>query len=279
MPVSKPIVDSICVEASCIGNPGDVEYRGVHTATREVIFHKRPMSNGTKELAEFLAIVHALAHLNNQGRNIPIYSASETAILWVRSKNVWTNLEPSENNEEIFNLIKRALNWLKNTNYTNAVVKWDTSFWGKIPANCGGEHPLINPCLQTVQQRQRLESSVNLTASRSSEKRVKIVICGKSYPLKEQLNKAGLSWNGKAWIGALPLDKIERLKQLCRHYDLQYTIKGDGFKESRLARGTRPLPSSKIAAVMGEGKFQWEIEETLDIEGLRHRQCRSKDRS
>jgi hypothetical protein len=62
MPVSKPIVDSICVEASCIGNPGDLEYRGVHTATREVIFHKRPMSNGTKELAEFLAIVHALAH-------------------------------------------------------------------------------------------------------------------------------------------------------------------------------------------------------------------------
>ncbi|MEG4850643.1 hypothetical protein QUB10_06985 [Microcoleus sp. B5-D4] len=51
MPVSKPIVDSICVEASCIGNPGDVEYRGVHTATRKVIFHKRPMSNGTKELA------------------------------------------------------------------------------------------------------------------------------------------------------------------------------------------------------------------------------------
>ena len=114
---------------------------------------------------------------------------------------------------------------------------------------------------------------------RSIEERVNIVIYGKTYPVKEQLNKAGLSWNGKAWIGALPLDKIERLKQLCHHYDLQYTIKGDGFQESRLARGSRPLPSSKIAAVMGEGKFQWEIEETLDIEGLRHRQRRSKDRS
>ena len=123
MPVSKPIVDSICVEASCIGNQGNVEYSGVHTATRKVIFHKRPMSNGTKELAEFLAIVHALAHLNNQGRNIPIYSASETAILWVRSKNLWTNLERSENNEEIFNLIERALSWLKNKDYTNAVLK------------------------------------------------------------------------------------------------------------------------------------------------------------
>jgi len=279
MPVSKPIVDSICVEASCIGNPGDVEYRGVHTATGEVIFHKRPMSNGTKELAEFLAIVHALAHLNNQGRNIPIYCASETAILWVRSKNLWTNLERSENNEEIFNLIERALNWLLNKDYTNAVLKWDTSAWGKIPANLGGEQPLINPCLQTVQQRQKIESSVNLTVPRSIEQRVNIVIYGKTYPVKEWLNKAGLSWNGKAWIGALPLDKIERLKQLCRDYDLQYTIKGDGFQESRLARGARPIASSKVAAVMGEGKFQWEIEETLDIEGLRHRQRRSKDRS
>jgi ribonuclease HI len=167
MPVSKPILDSICVQASCIGNPGDVEYRGVHTGTREVIFHKRPMSNGTKELAEFLAIVHALAHLNNQAKNLPIYSASETAILWVISKNLWTNLERYENSEEIFNLIERALTWLKNKNYTNAVLKWDTSAWGKIPANFGGEHPLINPCLQTVQQRQTIESSVKLTGSRS----------------------------------------------------------------------------------------------------------------
>ena len=126
MPVSKPIVDSICVAASSIGNPGDVEYRGAHTATREVIFYKRPMSNGTKELAEFLAIVHALAHLNNQGRNIPIYCASETAILWVRSKSLWTNLEQNENKEEIFNLIERALSWLKSKDYTNAVLKWDT---------------------------------------------------------------------------------------------------------------------------------------------------------
>jgi hypothetical protein len=237
------------------------------------------MSNGTKELAEFLAIVHALAHLNNQGRNIPIYCASETAILWVRSKNMCTDLERSENNEEIFNLIERALNWLQNKDYTNAVLKWDTSSWGKNPANFGRKPQLINPCQQTVQQLKTLETSVNLTVPRSIEQRVNIVIYGKTYPVKEQLNKAGLSWNGKAWIGALPLDKIERLKQLCRHYDLQYTIKGDGFKESRLARGARPLQSPKVAAVMGEGKFQWEIEETLDIEGLRHRQRRSKDRS
>jgi hypothetical protein len=54
-------------------------------------------------------------------------------------------------------------------------LKWDTSAWGKIPANFAREHPLINPCLQTVQQRQTIESSVNLTASRSIEQRVNVV--------------------------------------------------------------------------------------------------------
>ena len=267
MPAIQPIVDSICVAASCIGSAGDVEYRGVRTATTEVIFHKRPMSNGTKELAEFLAIVHALAHLNNQGSNTAIYSDSETAILWVRSKNVRTDLEQHENNEEIFNLTERALTWLANKDYTNAILKWNTSFWGKNPANCDRERGSSDRCQHTATQLKTLE------------KRANIAIYGKTYPVKERLNKAGLSWNGKAWIGAFPMDKIKELKQLCCHCDLQYTIKGDGIKESRLARGARPLPTSNVAAVMGEGKLQWEVAETLELENLRHRQHKYQDRT
>ncbi|MEG4804787.1 hypothetical protein QUB63_29385 [Microcoleus sp. ARI1-B5] len=267
MPAIQPLVDSICVAASCVGNAGDVEYRGVHTATREVIFHKRPMPNGTKELAEFLAIVHALAHLNNQSSNTAIYSASETALLWVRGKSVRTNLDRNENNQEIFNLIERALIWLANKDYANPILKWNTSLWGKIPANCDGERQSSDRCQQTARQLKTIETRPN------------IAISGKTYPVKERLNKAGLSWNGKAWTGALPIDKIDELKQLCCHYDLQYTIKGDGFKESRLARGARPLPSSQVAAVMGEGKLQWEVAETLDVENLRHRQHKYHDRT
>jgi hypothetical protein len=106
-----------------------------------------------------------------------------------------------------------------------------------------------------------------------------IVIFGKTFPFKEQLKRAGLIWNGKAWVGTFPLKKIEKLKQFCRHYNLQYTMEGDGFKESRLKRGTRPLPNSYVAAVMGEGKYQWAIEETLDVEGLRSRQRKLKNQS
>ena len=66
--IHEIIMDSVCVDASCRGNPGDVEYRGVYTATGEVIFHKQPMSLGTNNLGEFLAIVHALAYLKNQNQ-------------------------------------------------------------------------------------------------------------------------------------------------------------------------------------------------------------------
>ncbi|WP_449416908.1 ribonuclease H1 domain-containing protein [Phormidium nigroviride] len=131
------IMDSVCVDASCLGNPGVVEYKGVHTTTREVIFHKRPIPNGTNNLGEFLAIVHALAHLKNQGSDLPIYSDSETAILWVRNKQVRTKLNRNESSEEIFNLVERALSWLESNDYANPILKWNTVFWGEIPADFG----------------------------------------------------------------------------------------------------------------------------------------------
>jgi ribonuclease HI len=137
VPASELILDSVCVDASCIRNPGDVEYRGIYTATREVIFHKQPMLNGTNNIGEFLAVVHALAHLKNQKSDIPVYSDSETAIIWVRNKRVRTKLERKSNNEEIFNLLERGLKWLENNEYANPLLKWDTVSWGEIPADFG----------------------------------------------------------------------------------------------------------------------------------------------
>lgn len=131
------ILDSVCVDASCRGNPGDVEYRGVCTATRQVIFHKQPMPYGTNNLGEFLAIVHALVYLKNQDKDIPIYSDSETAILWVKNKKVRTKLKRIDDNQEIFNLVDRGLKWLENNTYNNPILKWNTILWGEIPADFG----------------------------------------------------------------------------------------------------------------------------------------------
>ncbi|NJR63290.1 MAG: hypothetical protein HC769_33655 [Cyanobacteria bacterium CRU_2_1] len=259
VPASELILESVCVDASCLGNPGDVEYRGIYTATREVIFHKRPMPNGTNNLGEFLAIVHALAHLKNQTSDIPIYSDSETAILWVKNKRVRTKLEPNKDNKEIFNLTERALKWLENNDYTNTILKWNTQSWGEIPADFGRKHGSHNPPQLSP-----------------TEQTVRIIIFGNTYPVREQLKKTGLKWNDKTWIGDVSLAEIERLKQFCRQHDLQYTIEGEDFKESRLPRGSRPLPNSNVPAVMGEGMFQWEIEETLGVENLRNKKHRSK---
>ncbi|MGK7932167.1 MAG: viroplasmin family protein [Microcystaceae cyanobacterium] len=131
------VKESICVDASCMGNPGIVEYRGVDTVSGEVLFHKSPMSNGTNNLGEFLAIVHGLAYLQQQDKMIPIYSDSMTAISWVKKKKVKTTLQQDSSNEEIFNLLNRSLKWLDNNRYTNPILKWQTVSWGEIPADFG----------------------------------------------------------------------------------------------------------------------------------------------
>lgn len=113
-----------------------VEYQGVHTTTREVIFHKL-FSLGTNNLGEFLAIVHALSDLQTQGKDTPIYSDSETAMLWVRNKKVRTTLPRNSSTEAIFSAIDRAIDWLENNHYSNPILKWETRIWGEIPADFG----------------------------------------------------------------------------------------------------------------------------------------------
>ncbi len=130
-------MDSVCVDAACSGNPGAVEYKGVHTATRVLLFQKYPILHETNNLGGCLPIVHALAYLKNQERDIPIYFDSETAILWVKNRKAKAKLKINENNGEIFNLIDRILIGLANNEYTNPTLKWNTAAWGEIPVDFG----------------------------------------------------------------------------------------------------------------------------------------------
>jgi ribonuclease HI len=135
--VGEPVPDSICVDAACSGNPGALEYRGVDTASGAELFKVGPFPEGTVNLGEFLAIVHALAYLKQRNSNWPVYSDSHTAIAWLKKRAVNTKLEPSGKNMELFNLVERALNWLKNNSWMNPVLKWETAYWGEIPADFG----------------------------------------------------------------------------------------------------------------------------------------------
>lgn len=136
-PTGKPLNESLAVDAACSGNPGDMEYRGVYTATGQEVFRIGPLKKGTNNIGEFLAIVHGLAFLKQNGSNLPIYSDSRNAILWVQKKKCKTLLEREPVNEPIFDLIKRAEKWLNTNSYTTTILKWETSEWGEIPADFG----------------------------------------------------------------------------------------------------------------------------------------------
>ena len=129
--------DSISVDVGTHGNPGPIEYQGVDTRTGEVLFAKGPISKGTNNLGEFLAIVHSLAYLKKLGSNKTVYSDSRTALKWLRDKKVATTLVRDETTAEVWNLVDRALDWLHNNTYSNKVLKWDTEEWGEIKADYG----------------------------------------------------------------------------------------------------------------------------------------------
>lgn len=132
------IKKSISVDAASSGNPGIVEYQGVWTHDKSRIFHAGPFEEGTNNLGEFLALVHALALMDKHKRyDIPIYTDSMTAMAWIRNKKIKTTLQRTSKNEEIFQLVDRALKWLETHEIKNPILKWDTRRWGEIPADFG----------------------------------------------------------------------------------------------------------------------------------------------
>lgn len=135
--IAPPVAESYCVDAASSGNPGLLEYQCVHTTTRKRLFYQGPFQNGTNNIGEFLAIVHALALFKKRGWTCPLYTDSETAISWVKAKKCKTRLPQDESNRRLFELIAQAEEWLAHNDYTTPLLKWDTVAWGEIPADFG----------------------------------------------------------------------------------------------------------------------------------------------
>lgn len=135
--IGEPIQDSISVDGAWNTGTGIVEYQGVYTNTREVLFKMGPLEDGTNNIVEFLGIVHALAYCKKNNLALPIYSDSRNAIGWVRDKEARTHHKQSEENKKLFDLIERAIKWLKENEYENPILKWETRAWGENPADFG----------------------------------------------------------------------------------------------------------------------------------------------
>lgn len=136
--LGTPIQESIIVDAAWNSVQKDMEYQGILYKTNTRIFHMGPLANGTNNIGEFLAIVHALAYCKKHNLfTIPIYSDSRNAIGWVKAKKCKTNLEESAKTKHIFELIHRAEAWLNEHSYKNKILKWETKAWGENPADFG----------------------------------------------------------------------------------------------------------------------------------------------
>lgn len=133
----KPIFPSLAVDAAWNSVTLEMEYQGVDCQTGEQVFHQGPFPDATNNVGEFLAIVHGLALLKTKGSEIPIYTDSLTAISWVRAKQARTKLKRTERNKILFELIQRAEKWLRENAWKNPLLKWETQYWGEIPADFG----------------------------------------------------------------------------------------------------------------------------------------------
>lgn len=131
-------LSALAVDASTIGNPGPMEYRGVWVETGDILFSSKIYPVGTNNIGEFLAIVHAMAWMKQHNYIVPIYSDSLTAMYWARKGKPNTKLALSPETKELHNVLQRATNWLSANDLSPyKLMKWETDQWGEIPADYG----------------------------------------------------------------------------------------------------------------------------------------------
>lgn len=135
--VPPPLIPSLAVDAACGGNPGVLEYRCVEVESGREVFYRGPYLHGTNNVGEFLAIVEALMLAKAWKLSWPVYSDSVNALNWVSAKKARTNLAPDSQNAELFALIAKAEAWLRENQYPNRLLKWQTGSWGENPADFG----------------------------------------------------------------------------------------------------------------------------------------------
>ena len=134
--MTEEIKQALCVDAACSGNPGPMDYRGVHIPSGKEVFRFGPIQ-GTNNIGEFLAIVHALALMQQKNISMPIYSDSVSGMAWVRNRKAKTTLSRTAQTEQALDLVARAENWLRTNQVQAPILKWDTENWGEIPADFG----------------------------------------------------------------------------------------------------------------------------------------------
>lgn len=134
--------NSLCVDASCIGNPGVMEYRIFDISENKIIWESEKFNEWTNNLGEFLALVEAIKMLQWGNEKILqwkkydcIYSDSQTAIAWVKTKKIKTTLKYSSTTKKLLEKIEEAKVRLKTHQIDTPILKRETEIWWEIPAD------------------------------------------------------------------------------------------------------------------------------------------------
>lgn len=135
--IGLPKDNSICVDGAWNTSTNAIEYQAVILPKKEIIFHAGPFSAGTNNIAEFLAIVHALTYCQKNPNISAVYSDSRTAISWVKRKKAATKIISTDATAQIIAIVRRAEDWLHRNAYNTPILKWETSAWGENPADFG----------------------------------------------------------------------------------------------------------------------------------------------
>ncbi len=131
---------AIAVDAAAPGPTGPAWYRGVvlyPDGRTEEVFRVGPLPGLTANAGEFLALVHALQWLQEQGLDWPVYSDSRIARGWLAQGRARTRHRPTAG--PAARALAQAEAWLAQHGIPNPVLTWQTQAWGEIPADFGNK--------------------------------------------------------------------------------------------------------------------------------------------
>ena len=136
-PESKPThgiaVDGYCRNNTTEGGLGG--YRGMDISTGAILFNSRVFDPISNNIAEFMAIGHALMYCKKEMDSKTIYSDSQIGIGWIERKKCNTALANCDQTA-LLN-IGKIERWLLEQKFLSPVTKWQTKIWGEIPADFG----------------------------------------------------------------------------------------------------------------------------------------------
>lgn len=130
--------ESICVDAACKGNPGDLERRCVRTSDHKELFRSKVYTEGTVNIWEYIALLRGMKWLidNNKQDHI-IYSDSRTAMSRVSKGKHNSMLNRTNRNVELKYALEQRELWFTKIKPKIAVMKRNTKDRGEIPADFG----------------------------------------------------------------------------------------------------------------------------------------------